>query len=85
MDHCRRRYSGGVLLDGGVVVFVPYDSERIGEPPWRQPGGKSMVSSVNSTRIGWHLCVVDLRFATGLPPGRFRKKWSGASDAGSRN
>ena len=49
MVHCRRRYSGGVLLpDGKVVVFVPYDSERIGEPPWRQPRGKSMVSSVNS-------------------------------------
>ena len=32
-----------------------------------------MVSSVNShtnaTRIGWHLWEIDLRFATGLPPG----------------
>jgi len=35
--------------------------------------GKSMVSSVNShtnaTRIGWHLWEIDLRFASGLPPG----------------
>ena len=42
-------------------------------PPWRQPRGKSMVSSVNShtnvTRIGWHLWEIDLRFAPGLPPG----------------
>ena len=42
-------------------------------PPWRQPWGKSMVSSVNShtnaARIGWHLWEIDLRFATGLPPG----------------
>ena len=47
-------------------------------PPWRQPRGKSMVSSVNShtnaTRIGWHLWEIDLRFATGLPPG-----WVGSS------
>ena len=32
-----------------------------------------MVSSVNShtiaTRIGWHMWEIDLRFATGLPPG----------------
>ena len=32
-----------------------------------------MVSFVNShahaTRIGWHLWAIDLRFATGLPPG----------------
>ena len=43
-------------------------------PPWRQPIGKSMVSSVdshtNATRIGWHLWEIDLRFATGLLPGR---------------
>ena len=41
--------------------------------PWRQPGGKLMVSLVNShknaTRIGWRLWEIDLRFAPGLPPG----------------
>ena len=34
------------------------------EPPWRQPRGKWMVYLVNShtnaTRIGWHLCKIDL-------------------------
>ena len=44
-------------------------------PPWRQPRCKSMVSFVNShtnaTRIGWHLWEIDLRFAPGLPPGRY--------------
>jgi len=48
-------------------------AESLHQPPWRQPRGKSMVSSVNShthvTRIGWHLWEIDLRFATGLPPG----------------
>ena len=43
------------------------------QPPWRQPRGKSMVSSVNShtnaTRTGWHLLEIDLIFAPGLPPG----------------
>ena len=42
-------------------------------PPFRQPRGKWMVSSVNShanaARIGWHLWEIDLRFAPGLPPG----------------
>ena len=42
-------------------------------PPWRQPGGKSMVSLVNSRtnapRIGWHLWEIDLRCAPGLPSG----------------
>ena len=43
-------------------------------PPWRQPRGKSMVSSVNShtnaSRIGWHLWEIDFKFAPGLrkPP-----------------
>ena len=27
-------------------------------------------SHTNSTRIGWHLWDIDLRFAPGLPPGR---------------
>ena len=43
------------------------------EPPWRQPRGKSMVSSVNyhtnATMIRWHLWEIDSRFAPGLPPG----------------
>ena len=47
------------------------------EPPWRQPRGKSMVSSVNShtnaTRTGWHLREID--FAPGSPPGWV---WNGA-------
>ena len=38
-----------------------------GTPPWRRPRGKLMISSVNphanATRIGWHLCEIDLRFA----------------------
>ena len=42
-------------------------------PPWRQPRGKWVVSLVNShtntTRIGWHLWEINLRFAPGLPPG----------------
>jgi len=42
-------------------------------PPWRQPRGRWIVSSVSShthaTRIGWHLWETDLRCATGLPPG----------------
>ena len=49
-------------------------------PPWSQPRGNSMVSSVNShtnaTRIGWHLWEIDLKFTPGLPPG-----WSGFSAA----
>jgi len=52
---------------------APRKSLCAGSPPWRQPRGKSMVSSVNShtnaTRIGWHLWEIDLRFAHGLPPG----------------
>ena len=46
-------------------------------PPWSQPRGNSMVSSVNShtnaTRIGWHLWEIYLRFAPGLPPGWIRR------------
>jgi hypothetical protein len=30
----------------------------------------SLVNSYkNATRIGWHLCQIELRFAPGLPPG----------------
>jgi len=30
----------------------------------------SLVNShTNATRIGWHLCEIDLRFVPGLPPG----------------
>ena len=47
-------------------------------PPWMQPRGNFMVSLVNShtnsTRIGWHLWEIDLRFAPGSPPG-----WVGAA------
>ena len=43
------------------------------EPPWRQPRGILRVYLVNShtnvTGIGWHLWEIDLRFASGLPPG----------------
>ena len=46
---------------------------REGEPPWRQPRGKWMVSLVNShthaTRIGLHLWEIDLRFALNSTPG----------------
>jgi hypothetical protein len=42
-------------------------------PPWKHPGGKLTVSSVNSdttaTRIGRHLWELDLRFAPELAPG----------------
>ena len=68
------------------------------EPPWRQPMGKLMVSSVNShtnsTRIGWHLWDIDLRFALGLPPWwcickQSCRAWSCSKtrtpEAGSRN
>ena len=48
-------------------------SPRLSRSRGRQPMGKSIVSSVNShtnvTKIGWHLWEIDLRFATGLPPG----------------
>ena len=53
---CRRRFVDGVKVHAVL---------------WRR--GKSMVSLVNShtnaTRIGWHLWEIDLRFASGLPPG----------------
>ena len=47
------------LRMGGVSARSRFDcSGAGGEPPWRQPSGKSMVSLVNShthaTRIGWH-------------------------------
>ena len=49
-----------------------------GEPPWRQPRGKSMVSFVNShtntTRTGRHLWEIDLIFACGLPPGQLHRR-----------
>ena len=52
---------------------VPEDEGEVRSPPWRQPRGKSMVSSVNShtnaTSKRWHLWEIDLRFAPGLPPG----------------
>ena len=45
-------------------------------PSLRQPGGKLMVSLINShanaTKIGWHLWEIDSRCAPGLPPGWLR-------------
>ena len=77
-----RRRGGGlpVLLFALAAVLAAAPtahSEAVGKvdavPPWRQPRGKWMVSSVNShtnaTIIGWHLWEIDLRFAPGLPPG----------------
>jgi len=75
-----------VLAEGtdGIALVIPIlpvfevdapegDAPTPGEPPWRHPRGKSMVSLVNThtnaTRIGWHLWEIDLRFAPGLPPG----------------
>ena len=57
--------------DRGLHRLLPH---RPGPgPPWRQPRGKSMVSSVNShtnaTSRRWHLWEIDLIFAHGLPPG----------------
>jgi len=41
--------------------------------PWRQSTGNTIVSLVNfhtnATSKRWHLWEVDLRFASGLPPG----------------
>jgi len=57
----------------GRRAGVPTPTPQTLHPPWRQPRGKLMVYSVNShtnaTRIGWHLWEIDLRFASGLPPG----------------
>ena len=66
-----------VLPEPAATTPAPPDQERLcweesQQPPWRQPRGKSMVSFVNSyinsTRIGWHLLEIDLRFAPGSPP-----------------
>ena len=74
--HCMWQYAhdaGSPALFG--VLRAPQGPRRGGQPhpPWRQPRGESMVSSVNShtnaTRFGWHLWEIDLRFAPGLPPG----------------
>jgi len=57
----------------GVSVLRGSEMRAHSSPPWRQPRGKLMVSSVNScanaTRIGWHLWEIQLRFTPGLPPG----------------
>ena len=60
--------------EGDVVPdAIQFLLDRSPTPPWRQPRGESMISLVNShtnsTRIGWHLWEIDLRFAPGLPPG----------------
>ena len=48
----------------------------VDNPPWRQPGGKWMVSLVNShtnaTSSRWRLWETDLRFALNSTPGRCR-------------
>ena len=70
---CKRRFATAMRADGRKSRFGGEGIWRAGEPPWRQPRGKSMVSLVNShtnaTRIGWHMWAIDSRFAPGLPPG----------------
>ena len=73
--HGERAVRGGQR--GRHQVHIGYASALcFPKPPWRQPMGKLMVSSINShtnaTSIGWHLWEIDLRFAPGLPPGGFR-------------
>jgi len=50
------------------------DNTGTKHPPWRQPRGKWMVSSVNSltnaTSRRRHLWEIDLRFALNSTPGR---------------
>ena len=66
-----------------LTTEAPFLNDR---PPWRQPRRKWMVSLVNShtntTRIGWHLWEIDLRFAPGLPPGWYRERGREALDDG---
>ena len=56
-----------------LIVTEAKQDHAVDSPPWRQPTGNWMVSLVNShtnaTRIGWHLRVIDLRFAPELPLG----------------
>jgi len=62
------------LFEVGNAAIGVFLGPRTNSPksPWRQPRGKWIVSLVNShenaTRIGWHLCEIDLRFAPELSP-----------------
>ena len=58
----------------GCAQAVPSTRRnRSRQPPWRQPRGKWMVSSVtshtNATRIGWHVWEIDLKFPLYSTPG----------------
>ena len=63
---CRQR--GGNCPRSLRVAYFP-----LWYPPWRQPRGKDMVSSVNyhlnATSRRQHLWEIDLGFSPGLPPG----------------
>ena len=67
------RAGGWDLRLGGGRNSQDAHKSSICKPTWRQPRGKSMVYLVNShanaTSSRWHLWEIDLRFATGLPPG----------------
>ena len=62
-----------IACEKGFEEIIKVSAISCSSPPWRQPRGKWMVSLVNfhtnPARIGWHLWEIDLRFATGLPPG----------------
>jgi len=58
-------------------------------PPWRQPRGNWVVSSVNShtnaTSKRWHMWEIDLRFALNSTPGRQDLHLTRPAPAGSRH
>ena len=64
------RWGGGTgLADYSQVDTLALRYKSV-NPPWRQPRGKFMFSSVNfhinATMIGWHLWEINLRFTPGL-------------------
>ena len=62
-------------MNSGLMLHVSVIKRKsmMMMPPWRQPRGKQVVSSVNShtnaARIDWQLWDIVLRFAPGLPLG----------------
>jgi len=67
--------TAGLDQGGRAISSLIAETSFRTDPPWRQLRGNSKFSLVNShtntTRIGWHLWEIDLRFVPGLPPGWF--------------